>query len=69
MLRIIVLTVQLLVEVDPVNAKLPPDTITPNVNPDVSPNDDADVSIWFTLLPLHMANKFPALATEPLRIL
>ena len=69
MLRIIVLIVQLLVEVDPVNAKLLPDTITPNVNPDVSPNDDADVSIWFTLLPLHMASIFPALATEPLRIL
>ena len=65
----IVLTVHPLVDTEPVNAKLLPDTITPNVNPDVSPNDDADVSIWFTLLPLHIANKLPALATEPLRIL
>jgi hypothetical protein len=65
----IVLTVHPLVDTEPVNAKLLPDTITPNVNPDVSPNDDADVSIWFTLLPLHIANKLPALATDPLRML
>jgi hypothetical protein len=65
----IVLTVHPFVVVEPVNAKLLPDTNTPNVNVDVSPNDDADVSIWFTLLPLQMANIFPALAVEPLRIL
>ena len=65
----IVLTVHPFVVVEPVNAKLLPDTNTPNVNMDVSPNDDADVSTWFTLLPLQMANIFPALAVEPLRIL
>lgn len=65
----IVLTVQPFVVVEPVNAKLLPDTNAPNVKPDVSPNDDADVSIWFTLLPLHIANKLPALPTEPLRML
>ena len=65
----IVLTVQPFVVVEPVNAKLLPDTNAPNVNADVSPNDDADVSIWFTLLPLHIANIFPALAVEPLRML
>jgi hypothetical protein len=65
----IVLTVHPFVVVEPVNAKLLPDTNTPNVNVDVSPNEDADVSIWFTLLPLQMANMFPALAVEPLRML
>jgi hypothetical protein len=65
----IVLTVHPFVVVEPVNAKLLPDTNTPNVNVDVSPNEDADVSIWFTLLPLQMANIFPALAVEPLRML
>ncbi len=65
----IVLTVHPFVVVEPVNAKLLPDTNTPNVNVEVSPNEDADVSIWFTLLPLQMANIFPALAVEPLRIL
>jgi hypothetical protein len=65
----IVLTVHPLVDTELVNAKLLPDTTTPNANPDVSPNDDADVSIWFTLLPLQIANTLPALATEPLRML